>query len=73
MAGLNAGHDKVVLRGTPASRKFSAFYFRSDRLLAVDSVNRFADHIAARKLLAAGTALTPEQAADESFDLKKIL
>ncbi len=71
MAGLSAGYDQQVVRGSIENRKFSVFYFRQRRLLAVDSVNRFGDHIAARKILAAGTPLTPEQAADETADLKK--
>jgi len=49
------------------------FYFANDRLIAVDSINRPADHMAARKLLAANARLTPEQAGDESFDLKSLL
>jgi len=72
MVGLAAGYDQSVLRGSIEDRKFSVFYFKQGRLLAVDSVNRFGDHIAARKMLAAGTALTPEQAADETVDLKKL-
>ena len=70
MAGLPAGHDRVVVRGQTESGKFSVFYFRGGRLCAVDSVNRPADHMAGRKLIAKGTALTPEQAADESVNLK---
>ncbi len=70
MAGLSSGYDHSVTRGDPESRKFSVFYFREDRLVAVDSINRPADHIAARKLLAARSRLTPEQAADEGVDLK---
>jgi 3-phenylpropionate/trans-cinnamate dioxygenase ferredoxin reductase subunit len=73
MAGLSNGYDQAVLRGDPESRKFSAFYFKQGRFLAADSVNRFGDHIAVRKLLTAGTQLTPEQAVDESFDLKRIV
>ena len=72
MAGLSGGHDQSVVRGSIENRKFSVFYFRKGRLLAVDSVNRFGDHMAARKMLAAGTTLTPEQAADETVDLKKL-
>lgn len=71
-AGLSAGHDRAVLRGSVENRKFSVFYFKQGRLLAVDSVNRFGDHVAARKMLAAGTPLTPEQAADETVDFKKL-
>ncbi|MBZ5632467.1 MAG: FAD-dependent oxidoreductase [Acidobacteriia bacterium] len=70
MAGLPAGFDQVVTRGDPQTRKFSVFYFRGGRLCAVDSVNRPADHLAARKLIGARTTLSPDQAKDESFDLK---
>jgi len=70
MAGLSGGYGQVVTRGEPESRKFSVFYFRDGQLAAVDSVNRPADHLAARKLIGAGTAITPEQAADLSVDLK---
>ena len=70
MAGLSTGYDRSITRGDPESRKFSMFYFREERLVAVDSINCPADHIAARKLLAARSRLTPEQAADEGVDLK---
>jgi len=73
MCGLSSRADRVVTRGTMESRKFSLFYFRDRRLLAVDSMNRPADHMVGRKLLAAGTSLTPEQAEDESVDLKSLL
>ena len=72
MVGLAAGHDEHVVRGSIENRKFSAFYFKEGRLVAVDSVNRFGDHVAARKLLGTGTPLTPAQAADETVDLKKL-
>jgi len=71
MAGLPAGFDQVVTRGDPETRKFSVFYYRGGRLCAVDSINRPADHLAARKLIGARTALSPDQAMDESFDLKR--
>ena len=70
MAGLPTGFDQVVTRGDPQTRKFSVFYYRHGRLCAVDSINRPADHLAARKLIGARTALSPDQAKDESFDLK---
>ncbi len=70
MAGLPHGHDRHVVRGEPQSGKFSVFHFRGAMLCSVDSVNRPADHLAARKLLAAKTVLSPEQAADASLDLR---
>ena len=72
MAGLGNGHDRQVLRGNPETGKFSVFHFRGAKLCSVDSINRPADHLAARKILGSGAALTPEQAADESFNLKAV-
>lgn len=68
MVGLSAGHDVVVTRGEGAA--LSWFYFRAGRLIAIDSINRPADHMAGRKLLAGPNSLTPEQAADAAFPLK---
>ncbi len=74
MAGVSSPRHTAVLRGTTESGKFSVFYFDgADRLAAVDSVNRPGDHMVARKMLAARTAVTPEQAGDESVDLKTLL
>jgi 3-phenylpropionate/trans-cinnamate dioxygenase ferredoxin reductase component len=73
IAGITAGHDEAVLRGDPERRDFSVFCFRAGQLLGVESVNRPADHIVARRLLAAADPrLTPAQAADESYDLKAL-
>lgn len=72
MVGLSGGYDSIVTRGEPESRKFSVFYFKQGRLVAIDSVNRPGDHLVGRKLIANGTPLTPEQAADLSVDLKAL-
>jgi 3-phenylpropionate/trans-cinnamate dioxygenase ferredoxin reductase component len=72
MAGISQGYDRIVTRGDPESRKLSVFYFKENQLVAIDSINRPLDHMIGRKLIAAGTLLTPEQAADESVDLRKL-
>jgi 3-phenylpropionate/trans-cinnamate dioxygenase ferredoxin reductase subunit len=38
--------------------------------VAVESVNRPADHMAARRLLAAGVSVAPEDVADPEFGLR---
>jgi 3-phenylpropionate/trans-cinnamate dioxygenase ferredoxin reductase subunit len=73
MVGLTTGYDRVVLRGDPAQKAFSAFCYRSDKLVGIESVNRAGDHMFGRRLLAAGGSITAEQAADQHFDLKKAL
>jgi 3-phenylpropionate/trans-cinnamate dioxygenase ferredoxin reductase subunit len=73
MAGLSARHDALAVRGSMEEGRFSICYLHGGRLTAMDSINRPADHMLARKLIAARAALAPEQAADPSFDLKSCL
>jgi 3-phenylpropionate/trans-cinnamate dioxygenase ferredoxin reductase subunit len=73
MAGLAPSFDLTVTRGDPESGKFSVFYYKQGALKAVNSINRAAEHLTSRKLIAARARVTPEQAADESFDLKSAM
>lgn len=70
MAGLPAPGDELVVRGDMNSDRFSAFYLRGGAVVAAQSVNRPAEHMLSRKLIAARARLTAEQLADESFDIK---
>lgn len=72
IAGLGGGVDQEVVRGDPGQNRFSVLGFRDGRLATVESINRPADHVAARRLLAAGTGPTPEQATDPAVDLKAL-
>lgn len=72
MAGLSHDTDTAVTRGDPATNSFSIFYFKLGRLMAVDSINAPADHMAARRILAnEDRSLKPQDAADTGFDLKQ--
>jgi 3-phenylpropionate/trans-cinnamate dioxygenase ferredoxin reductase subunit len=70
IAGLSAGHDSTVTVGDPEAFQLSVLCFRDGRLVAVESCNRPADHMAARKLLSRPPSLTPSEAAAAGFDLK---
>ncbi len=70
MTGISDGYDVEVVRGNLKENAFSVFYFREGRLVAVDSINRPADHVTSRRLLQKGNTLSREQAADPDFDLK---
>ncbi|MGX7706403.1 NAD(P)/FAD-dependent oxidoreductase [Methylobacterium sp. Gmos1] len=72
IAGLCQPHDRAVRRGDPDSGAVSVFCYRGDRLAGVESLNRPADHMIARRLLQAGRSPTPDQAADPGFDLKAL-
>ena len=70
IAGLTSGHDEVLVKGDPATARFSVYCFARGRLLGVESVNRLADHIAARRLLAVRGDVTPAEVGEEGFDPK---
>ncbi len=73
IAGLTTGYDHVALRGNPEEGAFSAFCYRDGQLVGIESVNRAGDHMFGRRLLAANGSVTPEQARDPGFDLKRAL
>lgn len=71
MAGLPRPGTTELLRGDPESGAFSILQMEGDRLVAAYSVNRAADHMASRKLIAAGQSIDPRMAADIDTPLMK--
>jgi 3-phenylpropionate/trans-cinnamate dioxygenase ferredoxin reductase subunit len=65
--------DRMVTRGSVEERRFSVFHYRQARLVAVDSIDRPGDQMAARRLIAAGISPSPAEAADSAFDIKSLL
>jgi 3-phenylpropionate/trans-cinnamate dioxygenase ferredoxin reductase subunit len=59
-----------VLRGELADARFTLFYLREGRVAAAHSVNRPAEHMLARKLIAQGADIPVELLADPASDLK---
>jgi len=70
IVGISHGYDSVVMRGSPATRAFSACYLRAGELIAIDSVNSPRDQMAARKLIAAHARPQPAKLADAGIALK---
>jgi 3-phenylpropionate/trans-cinnamate dioxygenase ferredoxin reductase component len=70
IAGLADGHDQTVQLVPPEANQLTVLCFRQGRLVAVETANRTADHMAARKILSRPPQLTPEQASAPGFDLK---
>jgi len=71
MAGLSEGFDDVVLRGTLAGDSFLMFYRRDGRVIAVDAVNRPAQFMQVKRLIASGgEGFSAQQLADDEVSLK---
>lgn len=74
MAGLSAGHDRIVFRGDPATqRAFAVFYLKDGRLIAVDTVNRPQDHMLGKKLITLKATPNLAQLTDANVPLKSFL
>jgi len=69
IAGLSQGYDEAVLRGDPAARSFSVMYLRAGKLIAADTVSAPRDHLAFRKMIAAGGEVDLTKLADTSVAL----
>ncbi len=71
IAGFSHGADRSVVLGDPEKNDFSVFRFRKGQLVAVESVNRAVDHMAARKLFERPDAgVGPDDVCRPGFFLK---
>jgi len=72
MVGLSDGYDEVVLRGDPETESFIALYLKNGVVIAADAVNKMADFMAAKRLVAETKAIPVAVLADETEPLKAI-
>lgn len=73
IAGLFHGYDRVVFRGVMADRAFAAFYYKGDKLIAVDAVNRPAEYLGAKMLIQTNRTLPPNVIEDMSRPMKELV
>jgi len=74
IAGLSNGYDEVVLRGDPgAGRKFSAFYFKNDQVIAVDAVNSPQEFMVGKQIISKSLAVDKVMLEDTSVPIKSLL
>ncbi|MDZ7629588.1 MAG: FAD-dependent oxidoreductase [Parvularculaceae bacterium] len=71
-AGVADGADSAVLRGDPASGRFSLWSLKAGRVLAVDAVNDPAAFLVSKKIIAAKTPVDAKTLADPAADLKSL-
>lgn len=73
IAGLFHGYDHVAFRGVMADRAFAAFYYKGDKLIAVDAVNRPAEYLGAKMLIQTNRTLPPNVIEDISRPMKELV
>jgi 3-phenylpropionate/trans-cinnamate dioxygenase ferredoxin reductase subunit len=71
--GLATDYDQVVIRrDDPEAVAFAAFYLKGNKVQAALALDNSKEIVRVRKLISAGTEVTPEQLADPSVDLRRI-
>lgn len=73
IAGLFQGYDRIAFRGVMADRAFAAFYYKGDKLIAVDAVNRPAEYLGAKMLIQTNRTLPPSVIEDMSRPMKELV
>lgn len=56
-----------------ADRAFAAFYYKGDKLIAVDAVNRPAEYLGAKMLIQTNRTLPPSVIEDMSRPMKELV
>lgn len=71
--GLGAGHDEVVVRGTPDAAGWSLVYLRAGAVVALDCINAPRDYVQGKALVERRLAPDPALLADPAVPLKALL
>ena len=63
-----------MLRGEPGSgRKFSVFYFRQDKMIAVDAINSPQEFMIGKQIISKGLKVDKIMLADSSVSIRDLL
>jgi 3-phenylpropionate/trans-cinnamate dioxygenase ferredoxin reductase subunit len=73
MAGFNTGFDEYVVRGNLDDKKFSICYYKDQKLIGADSLNKPSDHLGVRKLIQAGVSPDKDSIVDTTIKIKSLL
>ena len=72
MVGISQEYDEQVMRGDPSASAFALFYLKDGVIIAVDVVNRPADFMIAKRLVAARKTIPAALLADLQQPLKEL-
>ncbi len=73
IAGLNLGWDSIHVRRGDRPEQQSHWYYRGDRLIAVDAMNDSRAYMVGKRLIDMGKSPDPAAAVDPGTDLKTLL
>lgn len=74
IAGLSQGYDDLVIRGDiKGSREFAAFYFRDDKVIAVDAVNCPREFMIGKQIISKDLVIDKSRLQDTNVSMKDLI
>ena len=73
IAGINMGYENYVFRGNIDEEKFSVFYMKEDRIIAVETINDNKSFALSKKLIKDQVSIPLDVIKDKDSDLKIFL
>ena len=70
MVGISKGYDDIVVRNEDAENSFSAWYFKDEKLLAVDAVNFAKAYVLGTRFIKSGQKLDKSKLKDITIPFK---
>ncbi|MEO7655493.1 MAG: FAD-dependent oxidoreductase [Sphingomicrobium sp.] len=71
--GLSTGYDDALVRGDPASGRFSVIYLADGAVIPLDCVNMVRDYVQGRALVENWARVAPERLTDPDVALKSLI
>ncbi|MDA0703762.1 MAG: FAD-dependent oxidoreductase [Proteobacteria bacterium] len=73
MIGVADGYDAIVHRGEPTEEGFAVFYLAGGKVVAANTINLGREMRSIERVVAARAELSPDQLADPSVNLRKLI
>lgn len=73
MVGLSDGHTEAVSRTEMDAQKFSIWYFKADKLVAVDAINNPKAYVLGTKIIKQNKQVDKEKLTNPNIDLKQVI
>tara|TARA_B100000686_G_C16796242_1_gene982576 strand:+ start:1915 stop:3147 length:1233 start_codon:yes stop_codon:yes gene_type:complete len=73
IAGLSNDYDDIVLRGNLKDKKFSIFYLKNKKIIAVDAINDNQSFLSGRKLIKIEANISKSKLSDVKINLRDLI
>ncbi|MEC7830464.1 MAG: FAD-dependent oxidoreductase [Pseudomonadota bacterium] len=73
IAGLFGNYNDLIVRGNVDKKSFAVFYMDNENMIASDCINRPAEHMLSRKIIAERIVVDRSRLEDDSVSIKEII